>query len=342
MKATLKEVAERAGVSISTVSRALSGKAHVDPETRDRIRAAILVLNYPVPGAPPDLKPQRTGMLGLLMPEGMQRMGTNTSIYAAVVGSARVAAESAGYGISVATYTNGPEIVTVGDRLLAQGSLEGAILYRVRLADEGFERFRELGLPFIVINRLFDRPSANCVGTDQTKCGYLATQHLIGLGHRRIGFITGITNVGSYVGRLAGYRQALDEVGVTPQRSWIVECDTDADSVEAATLSLLAQPDRPTALIAANDRNAGMAIKAATSAGISVPEDLSIVGFDDAEEAAFFTPPLTTVRLEWAQMAELATLMLCEIIARPAVSRLSIALEPSLVVRQSTCAPRAG
>ncbi len=341
MRATLKDVAEHAGVSPSTVSRALSGRARVDPATRARIRAAMEDLNYLTGPTTPDLSPRRTGMLGLLMPEGMQQMGMDTSVFAAVLSSARTAAEAEGFAITVASYTDGPEVVTVGDRLLAQGQLEGAIVMRVRLSDEGFVRFRNQQLPFVVINRLFERDSIHCVGTDQVKCGYLAAQHLLALGHRSIGVLTGPWNVHSYTGRIAGYRQALADAGIAPRKEWIMECDGESDTAYAATLALLRLPQPPTAVITANDRIAAPVIEAARVLGLSVPEDLSVIGFDDAPEGAYYNPPLTTVRLEWAQMAELATQMLVEIIRRPALARVSLALEPAIVVRHSTAAPRA-
>lgn len=341
MRATLKDVAERAGVSPSTVSRALSGRARVDPETRARIRSAIEALHYITVPATPDLSPRRTGMLGLLMPEGMQQMGMDTSVFAAILSSARTAAEAEGFAITVASYTDGPEFVTVGDRLLAQGQLEGAIVMRVRLSDEGFVRFRNQRLPFVVINSLFDRERIHCVGTDQAKCAVLATQHLLALGHRRIGFLSGQSNVHSFTGRIAGYRQALGDAGVSPRKEWIVECDGESDSAYTAALLLLRLPQPPTAVITANDRIAAPVIEAARALGLSVPEDVSVVGFDDAPEGAYYNPPLTTVRLEWAQMAELATRMLVEIIRRPAIAHVSVTLEPALVVRQSTAAPPA-
>jgi LacI family transcriptional regulator len=279
-------------------------------------------------------------LLGFLMPEGMQQLGLNTSVYAAVLGAARAAAEAAGYALAVGTYTNGPDVVTVGDRLLTQGSLEGAILYRTRLADEGFERFRDLGLPFIVINRLFDKDPVNCVGTDHRRCGYLATQHLLSLGHRRIAFVTGGRTVASFLGRLEGYHQALAEAGAPAVKEFVLECDLAPASARQAIRSLLDLSEPPTAVVTANDRTALVAMETVQQAGLTVPGDLSLVGFDDAEEAAYMSPALTTVRVEWAHMADLAARMLVEALQRRVVGRIYIALEPQLMIRQTTAPPR--
>jgi LacI family transcriptional regulator len=341
MKATLQEVAQRAGVSISTVSRALSGRARVDPETRARIRTAMEELDFqPRSDVPEAVAPARTtGMIGFLMPEGMQHLGLNTSIYGAVVGAVRAAAEGAGYAVTVGTYTNGPELVTIGDKLLVHGQLEGAVVYRTRLADENFERFTRLKLPFVVVNRLFERDPFNCVGTNQHYCGELATRHLIELGHTRIAFLGGPSDVASFADRLAGYRQALQQHGIPARSEWEVDCRLDALATRQATQQLLAAPDRPTAIIAANDRTALAIIETIHAAGLRVPQDVSVVGFDDAEESAYVNPPLTTVRLEWAQMAELAAATLVQMLQRRVISRSYIALEPTLIVRQSTAAP---
>src|SRR5512140_3741668 len=128
MKRGLKDVAVRAGVSISTVSRALNGTARVDPDTRERIRAAMRALNYQPRSDLVEFSPTETRLLGFLMPEGMQALGLNTSIYGAIANAVRTTAEAAGYGVTIGTYTNGGDVVTVGDRLLAQNSIDGAIL----------------------------------------------------------------------------------------------------------------------------------------------------------------------------------------------------------------------
>lgn len=339
-KATLQDIAAHASVSVSTVSRALSGAARVDPETRSRIRAAMEAVGYRAMKPSAEGAPSRTtGLLGFLMPEGMQSLGLNTSVYATVLGAGRTAAEAAGYALTVGTYTNGPAVVTVGDRLLTQGNLEGAILYRTRLADEGFERFRDLKLPFIVINRLFDRDPVNCVGTDHQRCGYLAAQHLLSLGHRRLGFLMGSRTIASFLGRLEGYHRALAEAGVPSAKEWVIDCDLTPASTRQAVQSMLQLPQPPTALIAANDRTALVAMETAQQAGVSIPGDLSLVGFDDAEEAAYMSPALTTVRVEWAHMADLAARMLVEVLQRRIVGRVYIALEPQLIVRQTTAPP---
>jgi DNA-binding LacI/PurR family transcriptional regulator len=339
--ATLQKIAKRAGVSVSTVSRALNGNVRVDPDTRKRIRAAMHQLNYRARGtADATFAPPATHLLGLLMPEGMQVLGLNTSVYGAVADAVRTTAEPAGYGVTISTYTNTPEVITVGDRLLAQQKLEGGLLFRTRLADESFDWLRELHLPFVVIGRLYERDPFHCVGVDNRRAGYLATRHLLDLGHRRIAFINGPREVAPTGLRLEGFRGALSEVNLTPRENWVVESKYDTQRATELTQRLLVASERPTAIIAANDRVAWAIIRTIQSQGLAVPGDVSVVGFDDAEESSHFTPPLTTVRIEWRQMAEIATRMLIEILACRNISRVYVAIEPKLIVRESTSSPQ--
>jgi len=337
--ATLQQIAQRAGVSVSTVSRALNGSARVAPETRARIRAAMQRLHYRAPTLPAEFSPPSTRLLGFLMPEGMQSLGLNTSVYGAVADAVRSTAEAAGYGVTIGTFTSSAEIVTIGDRLLVQKNLDGAILFRTRLADESFDWLRELGLPFVVIGRLFDRDPFHCVGVDNRQAGYLATRHLLALGHTRIAFINGPREVAPTILRLEGFRRAFAEARLTPREEWLVESKYDVALGAELARQLVRTKERPSAIIAANDRVAWAIMRALQEQGLAVPADVSVIGFDDAEESAHSSPPLTTVRIEWRQMAELATQMLIQILQRRNISRVYVALEPQLIVRASTAPP---
>jgi len=335
----LKQVAKRAGVSVSTVSRALSGQVRVDPRTRERIRLAMETLNHRVYRPAEEFAPRTTHLLGFLMPEEMHDFGLDGSVYGSVIDTVRAAAEQAGFGIAIATYTNGPDIVTVGDRLLAQNSLDGVLLYRTRLSDESFERFRDLKLPFVVIGRLFERDAFHCVGVNNRQCGYIATRHLLSLGHQRIAFINGPRNLAPTQQRLDGFRQAMREEDIAPREEWLVDCKYDPAGAFEIAHGWMESAEPPTAIIAANDRVAWAIIHAVQKKGLTVPTDVSVIGFDDAAESAHVTPPLTTVALEWRQMAEIATQMLVEVLRRQTIRQIHIELEPKLVVRQSTAAP---
>ncbi len=338
MKVGLKQVAKRAGVSVSTVSRALNGQVRVDPKTRDRIRLAMETLNHRVYRSAEEFAPRTTHLLGFLMPEEMHDFGLDGSVYGSVIGTVRASAEKAGFGIAIATFTNGPDIVTVGDRLLAQNSLDGALLYRTRLSDESFERFRDLKLPFVVIGRLFERDPFHCVGVNNRQCGYIATKHLLSLGHQRIAFINGPRNLAPSQQRLEGFRQAMREENIAPREDWLVDCKYDPAVAFEIAHGWMESAETPTAIIAANDRVAWAIIHAVQKKGLTVPTDVSVIGFDDAAESAHVSPPLTTVALEWRQMAEIATQMLIEVLRRQTIRQIHIELEPKLVVRQSTAA----
>jgi LacI family transcriptional regulator len=187
---------------------------------------------------------------------------------------------------------------------------------------------------------LFERDPFHCVGVDNRRAGYLAAKHLIDLGHKRIAFVNGPREVAPTVLRLEGFRNALREANITPREEWIVESKYDTQLAAELARKLIAPSDRPTAIVAANDRVGWAIMRAAQEQGRNVPGDLSVIGFDDAEESAHSSPPLTTVRIEWKQMAETATQMLIEILSRRNISRVYVALEPKLIVRASTAPPK--
>jgi DNA-binding LacI/PurR family transcriptional regulator len=339
-KTSLTDVAKRAGVSVSTVSRALNGSARVDPETRERIFAAMDRTNYRSRSNPQAFSTASTRLLGFLMPEGMQVMGLDTSVYGDVANAVHTSAEAAGYGVAIGTYTNGSDLVTVGDRLLAQKNIDGAVLYRTRLSDESFDWLRQMQLPFVVIGRLFNRDPFNCVGVDNRQVGYLAAKHLVELGHRRIGFICGPPATAPTVLREEGFRNVMNEAGIPVREDWVREGEYDVGRAVQLTRAMLSSADAPSAIIASNDRTAAAIMRTAQELKLAVPGDVSIIGFDDAQESGHLTPPLTTVRIEWRQMAETATRMLIEILQHQNIDRVFVSIAPRLIVRESTAPPK--
>jgi DNA-binding LacI/PurR family transcriptional regulator len=334
----LQEVAARARVSISQVSRALAGKPGVSERTRRQIADAVAAWQQAqepaviVPAA-------ETGMLGFLMPEHIAWMGLGTGVYVSVLEAIRGAAEAQGYGVIVATYSDAPGVRTLGDRLLAGRQVDGVIVTRTLAQDERFEKLRASGVPFVVINRLFDEP-VHCVGVDHRRVGALATQHLLGLGHRRIALFSLPANITSMALRQEGYLQALRAAGVPADQTLLVPCaDLTDGAAQDAARALVALDPRPTAVVLPNDRFAIAALGVWQAAGLRVPHDLSVVGADDSSEARAAQPPLTTVHIPWPEMAEIAVDALRTLRRHPRTRKLSVALDLDLVVRGSTSAP---
>jgi LacI family transcriptional regulator len=164
-------------------------------------------------------------------------------------------------------------------------------------------------------------------------------EHLLSLGHRRIGAIAGPADWMASTERLNGYRAALAAAGVLPVPELVVESDFSIESGEEAAAALLDLPERPTAIFGFNDNVAIGALRAAAARGIGVPDELSVVGFDDSEESGLVTPALTTVRQPLAEMGRIAVSLLLRLLDHQRVEAMSIELATRLVVRDSTAAP---
>ena len=181
----------------------------------------------------------------------------------------------------------------------------------------------------MVVVDLLERPDevVSTVSATNALGGRAATEHLLSLGHRRIGVITGVPDWLSSVERLSGHRAALASAGVRPDPTLVVESDWAAEGGETAAALLLDRPKPPSAIFAFNDNMAVGVLRAAQARGLRVPEDLSVVGFDDAEHASTVTPALTTVRQPLAEMGRMAASVLLRLLANRRVEPLGIELE---------------
>jgi LacI family transcriptional regulator len=200
---------------------------------------------------------------------------------------------------------------------------------------------RRRGIPFVVVDHRGELgPDIPSVGATNWAGGRVATEHLLSLGHRRIAIITGTPALGCSRERLSGYRAALEMAGVAFDPALCREGDFQYESGYRETCALLELSDPPTAIFASNDMQAIGALNALRARGMSVPRDMSIVGFDDLEIAALINPPLTTVRQPLAQMGSFAATMLLQLIEREPLGSSRIELATELIVRESSTRPR--
>jgi LacI family transcriptional regulator len=221
---------------------------------------------------------------------------------------------------------------------LTNGTTDGALL----ILPEASEELRALalsGYPLVVIDPL-DRTDevVSTVSATNALGGRIATEHLLSLGHRRIGVITGVPDWLAGLERLSGYRAALASAGVLPDPALVVESDWATEGGETAAAVLLDRSEPPTAIFAFNDNMAVGVLRAARERELRVPEDLSVVGFDDQEHASTVTPAVTTVRQPLAEMGRMAVSVLLRLLDKRPVEPLRVELETRLVVRDSTAA----
>jgi LacI family transcriptional regulator len=217
------------------------------------------------------------------------------------------------------------------------GTTDGAVLMLPAESGEELTALRAQRYPFVVLDpRASLGAGIASVSAANTPGAIHATGHLLGLGHRRIAAITGPAGWCATEERLVGYRAALSGVGVRPESALVVESNFEIDGGRRAASALLDAASPPTAIFAFNDNLAIGAIQAAGERGLRVPEDVSIVGFDDSDLAPIVTPPLTTIRQPLAEMGRMAVTLLARLIAGDTVEALKVELSAGLVVRGST------
>jgi LacI family transcriptional regulator len=325
--ARLRDVAEAAGVDPSIVSRVLSGDGGltVRPETRRRVLEAASRLAYRPNTAARALKTRRTMAIGMIVPDL-----TNVA-YATIALGADERASRAGYALLVATGS-------VRDRLDAiDGRIDGLL---VGIATSETIRIGDLGgpVPTVLVNRheLLGLPS---VTVDDAAGSALATEHLLSLGHTRIGHVAGPQNSDTGRRRLDGYLRAMRAAGIEPAADWIAEASYDEAGGEPAPSRLLLASERPTALFVANIRAAIGTLAASRRLGLAVPRDLSLVGFHDAPVAMYLDPELTTVKMPLREMGSAAVESLLALLDGRRVENVRVAAPPELLVRASTAAP---
>jgi len=333
-RVTIREVADLAGVSIATVSRVLNGRDDVSDETREAVTRVIRDNGYRANRSARGLSAGRTGLIGVLVPL------VYPAYFAGILAGAAEALAERGMQI-VLSPTGGEHDreVSVLDRL--HGVSDGALIILPEESSEELQRLLDSGYRFVVLDplmpldeRIPSVSAAHTSGADQ------AMRHLLELGHRRIAQITGPNGWVATEDRRRGYRAALASAGILPDPALETHAIPEIEPGRIAAERLLALPEPPTAIFAFNDNIAIGAIQAARARGLRVPEDLSVVGFDDVEHATIVTPSLTTVRQPLAEMGRTAVSLLNRLLEGQRFETLHVELATRLVVRDSTAAPR--
>jgi LacI family transcriptional regulator, galactose operon repressor len=333
-RATIREIARAAGVSIATVSRVINGRPDVSPQTREAVLRVVREHGFSTNRNARALSGGRTGLVGVTLPI------LEAAYFAVIVsGTAEALYEHDMRIVLCPTLHQHEREVTLLDRLM-HGTTDGAVLMLPEESNAELRALQDTGYPFVVVDpRVQLDQGIPAVSAANASGARAAVEHLLLLGHRRIGAILGPADWMATTERLNGYRSALAAAGVLPTPELVVESDFSIESGEAAAALLLDLPDRPTAIFGFNDNVAIGALRAAAARGISVPEDLSVVGFADSEQAGLVTPALTTVRQPLAEMGRMAVSLLLRLLDHQRVEAMSIELATRLLVRDSTAAP---
>ncbi len=328
----MRDVAERAGLSVSTVSHVINNTRAVSDESRQRVMSAMEELDYKPNALARSLRRRKTNTLGMIVPDSAN------PFFAEVARAIEDTSFAQNYSIILCNSEGDLEKQQAYTNVLIENRVAGILFVAAGISTELVNDLEQRRVPLVVVDREVPGVEVDTVMTNHAQGGYLATQHLIELGHRRIACIAGNSEVSPSAERLTGYRRALEDNNLAYDERLVVKGDFQYESGYEATKHLLALEVPPSAFFACNDLMAVGCISAARELGLRVPQDISVVGFDNVRLASFTNPPLTTVAQPIFEIGALATKMLLErmldLDAPPRFKRLDTVLH----IRRSTAA----
>lgn len=330
----LKDVAEAAGVHISTASRALNERTAVllNPQTLERIRETADGLGYRVNGMARALKTRRSMTIGMVVPDI-----TNPFFPPAVRGAENVL-DRAGYSLLLSSTDNDPGKARRQIAAMLEGQADGLLLAMALRDDPLVNELRAGGAPLVLLNRTVDRGGVSAVVPDDFNGAVEAVEHLYALGHRRLAFVGGPTDTSNGARRRASFDQSVVRLGL-PESVAMETSAFDEAAGYAAAQSLLTEHPDVTAVIAGNDLIAIGIIAAADERGRRCPADISVVGFNDMLLAGRLRPPLTTIRIPQYDLGARAAELLMALVADPGRTPETVLISGELIVRGSTAPP---
>jgi LacI family transcriptional regulator len=331
-KITIVDVAAEAGVSFGTVSRVINNDVHVKQETRERVLKAMQQLGFVANRQARSLAGGKSDSIGVLVPDlgtgyigeiirGIDAELSLTDLDLILYTTHRTASKEANYVAN-----------------LAKGMVDGLLLVLPRNPADFIGTLAQRNFPFVLIDHQGTGHDCPAVGAMNWQGGYNATEYLIKLGHQRIGFITGWMDLGCALDRLDGYRSALRTYHISEEPELIYEGTFFQPDGFAGASTLLDLPHPPTAIFASNDVMAMGVMDAVRNRGLRIPEDVSVIGFDDIPQASLIRPALTTISQPLEKMGRVATQMLLDLLHQPDKKIDRIELPTQLVVRDS-CKP---
>jgi LacI family transcriptional regulator len=329
-----KDVANLAGVSVATVSYVINnGPRPVSLEARQKVEAAVAELGYYPNELARSLRLQQSSTIGVVIPR------FTNPVYGEIVRDLESVCSEAGFLVLLCNSEREQAREQKFVQMLRAKHVDGVVITPDHNPLELIGPLLQAKIPVVVLEH--DLPGVNCIAIDELAGGRMATQHLLDLGHRQIAMLKHAPTSALSSQRLVGYRQALEAAGISFDPTLVLECEGNHRGGELAMRELLKLQRPPTAVFAHNDVLAIGAYHAIRELGLSIPEDISVVGYDDITSAAYLAPPLTTVHSPKAEMGTLAGQTLLRLIAQSAsASSGTITLPVRLVMRGSTATPK--
>lgn len=327
-RVTLASVAAKAGVSLTTISKVLNGRADVAPATRARVEEQLRRSGYRRRGSG-----RRSSAVELVLPD------LHGPLYLEVIDGVREAAMASGYSLTLSVTGNGLAHDDSWLEAVLRRRPAGVIVY-AGVAPDVRETLRTRDIPVVVVEPADAAdPSIPTIGVAHWSAGVIATRHLVDLGHRRIAAITGPETVVASHARLDGYRSAMHLAGLSVPAGWARFAALDADAGERAALDLISLSRPPTAIVAGGDFQALGILNAARKRGLRVPDDLSLVGYDDQPISTSSSPRLTTVHQPLRELGIAAARLALRLDGDQRAKAARVDLATTLVLRDSTAPP---
>jgi LacI family transcriptional regulator len=331
---TMMDVANEARVSIATVSRVINNMDHVRPEMRGRVLRAMEKLGYVINMPARSLAGGTSYTVGLLVNH------LSSGYVVEIMRGVDMTLQANQYDLMLYNANTRKSGEAAYAMKLTRHMIDGLLLVLPRNAHAYLDALHQRGFPHVLVDHLSDRAEVPSVATTNFRGAYEAVDYLLRLGHRRIGFITGDLKAGCAQQRLEGYKAALKDAQVKVDSSLIYEGLFFQPQGYQGAHQLLSLPEPPTAIFASNDSMAFGVIEAARERGLRLPEDLSIIGFDDVLQATYVRPQLTTVSQSLEEMGRRATTLLLHYIKYPNSEIEHVELPTKLIIRESCQAPR--
>ena len=336
---TLEDIAKLVGVHRSTVSRVINGSPNVSPQVRQRVLKAIHSTGYHPNAAARSLASQRSWMIGLLLPQSVSGFFTDPFFPHLTQGIA-YACNNFDYTLSLFLVGNQKDEEKITPRISRRGMLDGILLQTGHLGDQLGDQITKSSIPSVVIGRPFTTEGISYIDVDNVNGAIKATRHLLGLGYQRIATISGPPQSTAAYDRIEGYKIALTQAGMTIDSSLMVEGDFTELTGYYAMKKLL--PEKPDAVFVASDLMAVGAMRYVQEAGLSVPDDIAFVGFDDVPIASLTKNQLTTIRQPIRQFGIKAVELLIDLIENGSNPVRRVLLETNLIIRESCGAKKLG
>ncbi len=327
---TILDVARLAGVSTATVSRVINSPDSVREKTREKVLLAMVKCNYKYNALARGFVTKKSNTIGLIIPT------ISNSVFAESTLGVQEYADQKNIkvilGNSYYKYSQEENLIKV----LRESQVDGLIITTTNLKGEILKSLVDEKFPFVLLFSTVKGGPVSAVGIDNYRGGYLATEHLISLGHKRICVVAGnFSMTDRSFHRWHGYKKCLRDNGILYDKELLVQTDYSLSGGRDSIKKLLALPSPPTAVFCSNDYLALGAMKGAREAGLNLPEDLSIVGFDDMQTASYMVPALTTIRQPAYEMGQRAAKLLLEMIEKKS-KPVQEMMDSSLIVREST------